>query len=273
MREKAERWEARDDAFLAAIVRSAGDAILAIDPAGRILSWNGGATRLFEYAADEMIGQPLRLMVRDDSRAALDSALDRLLAGKRCISVDLTGLTAARNPLAVTVALSPVCDEAGAVMAVSAIIRERVGQSAALEDGLASHVMADTINRTDALPQGARNILVVEDEALIGLGLSSMLENAGFDVIGPAADVFSAMDLIDRHGCALALLDIKLRSGETSAPLALWLKREGIPFFVTSGNLDDAPSAVFGNAPRFPKPVRAHAIVAAVQDALRQPMA
>jgi len=113
-----------------------------------------------------------------------------------------------------------------------------------------------------------RSILVVEDEVLVGLGLTSMLEIAGFEVIGPAGNVSAAMDLLDRHPCALAIIDVNLGSGETSETLAERLKDQGIPFFVTSGYAPEHRAGIFNEVPSFPKPVGARTIVAAVQAAL-----
>ena len=55
-RERAERTQA----YLAALVDSADDAILSKDLDGVIQSWNAGAERMFAYTADEMIGRPSR---------------------------------------------------------------------------------------------------------------------------------------------------------------------------------------------------------------------
>ena len=102
----------------------------------------------------------------------------------------------------------------------------------------------------DALPDH-HSILIVEDEVLTGLGLIATLENAGFRVIGPARDVRAGMELLDRHRCELAILDVNLGDGETSAPLAERLKDAGIPFFVTSGYSAQHNSAIFNDAPNF----------------------
>ena len=74
--------------------------------------------------------------------------------------------------------------------------------------------------------------------------------------------------MLDSHECSLAILDINLAHGETSAPLAERLKRSGIPFLATSGSLPALSKGIFGSVPSLPKPVGARTLVAAVQEAL-----
>src|SRR5512136_2673423 len=56
--DRAEKAARASDRRLAAIMSASADAILGLDPAGRIESWNRGAELLFGYRADEMRGQP-----------------------------------------------------------------------------------------------------------------------------------------------------------------------------------------------------------------------
>jgi PAS domain S-box-containing protein len=51
------------------LVQAAGDAIIAADPEGRILSWNPAAERIFGFAAPEALGQPLDLIIPERFRA------------------------------------------------------------------------------------------------------------------------------------------------------------------------------------------------------------
>ena len=63
------------------------------------------------------------------------------------------------------------------------------------------------------------SVLVVEDEALIACDLQNILESNGCRVIGPAASLARAWDLIEQETPDLALLDVNLGSS-TSFPLA-----------------------------------------------------
>jgi PAS domain S-box-containing protein len=247
------------NALLAAIVQSASDPIIGMDLHGTVLSWNDAAARLFGHASSDMIGRQVSRIIPYDRRREQEIMLGAIKAGKRVASVETLLMTASGEEIPVTLTASPVLDGASAIIAASLIIRERVGRH-----GTRASVAYPVVSGL----AGRHAILVVEDEALIGLGLAAMLENAGFEVIGPVGDVGSATAMLDRHDCALAILDINLRRGETSAPLAQRLKADGIPFFVTSGYLSDNQPAIFGEVPSFPKPVRARSLVAAVQEVL-----
>lgn len=80
----------------------------------------------------------------------------------------------------------------------------------------------------------AARILVVEDEAIVGMLIEDTLSDAGFKVLGPAATVADAMALLDADRPAGAVLDINL-GGETSTPVADRLAADGIPFLICSG--------------------------------------
>jgi response regulator NasT len=61
------------------------------------------------------------------------------------------------------------------------------------------------------MPDGkALRILIADDEAVIRLGLRTMLEAQGYRVVGEAADGTRALDLVSRLKPDLVFLDIKM---------------------------------------------------------------
>src|SRR5262249_32189844 len=68
---------------LAAIVESSDDAIISETLDGTIASWNRGAERLYGYTAEEVVGQPLAVLVPPDHPEELPAMLERLRRGER----------------------------------------------------------------------------------------------------------------------------------------------------------------------------------------------
>lgn len=60
------------------ITESAFDAIITIDRDSKIVSWNRGAERMFGYAADEVIGGPLHIIIPEKYRKRHGAGIRRL---------------------------------------------------------------------------------------------------------------------------------------------------------------------------------------------------
>ena len=109
----------------------------------------------------------------------------------------------------------------------------------------------------------AMRILVVEDEFFIALDISSILEQAGLAVIGPAANVADALESIGSEEIDGALLDAHL-AGETAGRIADALIARGIPFAFVSGYGREHLPAAHRNAPLVKKPFTGRDLLAAV---------
>lgn len=97
-------------------------------------------------------------------------------------------------------------------------------------------------------------VLVVEDEPLLALDMAQTLEEAGYEVIGPAASVKEALNLIERTECDAAVLDMNLRS-ETAEPIAHALIARGTPFISLSGYSASQRPEVFRESIALSKPL------------------
>ena len=89
------RIRSGDDAArtLAAIVESSDDAIIAKDLDGTILSWNRGAERMYGYAAAEVIGRPIYVIVPPPFVNELSAILERIRAGERVRNFETVRVT------------------------------------------------------------------------------------------------------------------------------------------------------------------------------------
>ena len=84
-------------------------------------------------------------------------------------------------------------------------------------------------------------ILVVEDEPLLAMLLEESLAELGHEVVGCAATIDQAMATIDAAtidgiGLDFALLDFTLGEDSTSAPVAIRLRDDGVPFVYLTGH-------------------------------------
>jgi two-component system, response regulator PdtaR len=82
------------------------------------------------------------------------------------------------------------------------------------------------------------NVLIAEDEFLLGLLLSEFLLEAGHAVLGPAMTAAEALGLARATPPDLALVDIELRDGRSGIALAESLSRAGVPSIFVSAQPD-----------------------------------
>ena len=78
-------------------------------------------------------------------------------------------------------------------------------------------------------------VLVVEDEILIAIDMGYMIEDAGYDVMGPALNVDQALKLVASHRPDAAVLDVNL-NGEKVTAVAAKLIELQVPFLLCSAN-------------------------------------
>lgn len=107
----------------------------------------------------------------------------------------------------------------------------------------------------------SKRVLVVEDDAMLGLDIAQQLGEAGMEVLGPATSVAKAFSLMDQTGCDVAVLEVNL-GDETAEPVALELRARGTPFLVLSGYSSDQHPPGFHGAPILSKPARPEDLVA-----------
>ena len=137
---------------LAAIVESSDDAILSKDLDGTIGSWNAAAERLFGYAAEEVVGQPITLLVPRERREEEAGFLARIRAGERIDHYETLRRRKDGSLVEVSWSVSPLKDASGQVIGASTIVRDITEQRRAQErQELLLHEMSHRVKNLFAL--------------------------------------------------------------------------------------------------------------------------
>jgi len=97
-------------------------------------------------------------------------------------------------------------------------------------------------------------ILLVEDEMLVGMMMSEMLRELGFDVLGPIGSVADAIAVVGSEAFDAAILDVNLQ-GEMVYPVAEAVAARRVPFVFVTGYGSEGIDARFSETPVLQKPI------------------
>jgi PAS domain S-box-containing protein len=117
----------------AAIVEGSDDAIVAKNLDSIILSWNPAAERMFGYAAEEVLGKSITLIIPDDRQHEEVDFINRLRRGERIQHFETLRRKKNGELFPISVSISPIRDRSGRVIGASKIARDITGQHRAAE--------------------------------------------------------------------------------------------------------------------------------------------
>ncbi len=115
---------ARRDSSLAAIVDSAGDAVIGKTLDGIITSWNKGAERLYGYSASDAVGSSIGMLMPEDAQESLPQMLQILRRGNPIEPFETVRVRKDGTTVNVSVGIFPVSDPGGKIVGAAAIARD-----------------------------------------------------------------------------------------------------------------------------------------------------
>ena len=118
---------------LAAIVESTDDAIIGLDLGGAIRAWNRAAEQMYGYAVDEAVGKPITITLPPERQQEEAGFLDRIKRGERIAGLETVRCRKGGACFPVSLTISPIYDEDGAVVGASKIARDITEPKRALE--------------------------------------------------------------------------------------------------------------------------------------------
>jgi PAS domain S-box-containing protein len=117
--------KAADDLIrrLAEIVEHSEDAIISQDLNGIVTSWNPAAERLYGYAASEIIGRSIRVIIPPGRENEESAGVTRVGQGERVPSFDTVRLHKNGSAVDVALTISPIRDRDGVIVGASKMAR------------------------------------------------------------------------------------------------------------------------------------------------------
>ena len=116
---------------LAAIVQSSEDAVISQDLDGTIKSWNPAAQKMFSYTESEALGQPMSMLGPSDRVGEFKEIIEKVRKGVTVERYETQRRRKDGTLVDVSVTVSPVRDEQGKLIGLSAIDRDITAQKQA----------------------------------------------------------------------------------------------------------------------------------------------
>lgn len=115
-------------------------------------------------------------------------------------------------------------------------------------------------------PERLSSVLLVEDDVIIAMDVSAMIQELGSPRVVTASSPADALRILDDETPTAAVLDVRLGQ-QTSEAVAHALRSKGVPFVLATGVDEDEELNDFPDAPILRKPFGA-AMLRASLDAL-----
>jgi PAS domain S-box-containing protein len=114
----------RDRALLASLVESSDDAIIGKTLDGVIVSWNSGAQKTYGYAAEDVIGKHVSILVPPEIQDDVTKFLDSIKRGEHVDRYRTVRVRKDGSRIDVSITVSPIKDANGKIIGASTIARD-----------------------------------------------------------------------------------------------------------------------------------------------------
>ncbi len=106
------------------IIESANDAIITISLDGIITNWNMGAEQIYGYSSEEILGKSVSIVAPEHLKNETKKLIEKVKRGEKIRHHVTSRLRKGGKLIYVSIALSPVFDASGELVAISAIVRD-----------------------------------------------------------------------------------------------------------------------------------------------------
>ncbi|MFM2093375.1 MAG: hypothetical protein RIS70_499, partial [Planctomycetota bacterium] len=186
---------------LAAIVESSSDAIISQNLDGVIESWNKSAESLFGYAASEILGKSIHILIPSDRQAEEETISAKLREGKKTEHFETIRVRKDGERIDISLAISPLFDRNGNVVGASNIARDITHQKLIL-----SELESSRLELRDFAENANIGLHWVD-----GNGIITWANRAELELLGYTAEEYIGQPIAKFHADAPVIEDILQR--------------------------------------------------------------
>jgi two-component system sensor kinase FixL len=171
--------------ILSTVLDAMTDAVIQLDTGGRIAGWNRGAEGLYGYAAGEVLGRNVEVLVAPDNRDRCRALLAGLLAGERAEGHETLHLVKGGQPLDVSVNAAPLTDSTGRVVGAVLVIHDTGARLAAramdarwralVDSAVDGIVVIDDGGRIQTFNLAAQRMFGYSEEEVLGRNVAMLM--------------------------------------------------------------------------------------------------
>jgi PAS domain S-box-containing protein len=199
------------------IVENSTDAIIGETLNGIITEWNGGATRMFGYSAQEAIGKSCVFLLHPDMRDEVSVLMGRVRAGEVITDYDTVRLRKDGTKINVAISISPVKNGEGTITGASVVERDITVRKAAEE----------TLHQIKLISEHSHDAIIGETlEGIItnwNRGATRMFGYTALEMIGKSMDCLYPPEEKER----LPQILEKVRKGEVITDYdTVWIRKD-----------------------------------------------
>jgi two-component system, chemotaxis family, CheB/CheR fusion protein len=204
-----------EQALLASIIAGSDDAIFSKTLDAIITSWNAGAQRMYGYTVDEVIGQPVAMLLPADRPNDVASIMQRILTGESIDHYDTVRRHKDGSLLYVSLTVSPIRDRHGEIVGASTIARDMTSRRLAEEALRASEKLVAMGRMAASIAHELRNPLDAAKNITYLLQQSQQLDTSTHDLLAMLENQLTHMGEICSRTLSFA------RPGDAVARVAL----------------------------------------------------
>jgi len=224
---------------MTAIVENSNDAIIGMTLNGMVTSWNAAAEKLYGHSSEEIIGKSIALLSPEDRTGEIISTLAKIKAGQPVERLETIRIRKDGTAFPVSLSVSPIPQEDGAVVGAASIPREVIEPRQAFE--VAQRIAAIVEGSDDAIYGGTLDGIVTSWNP----AAERMYGYPSQEIIGKSIDLLVPEDRMNEIKAILA----RIIAGKTVERLeTIRARKNGMTFPVslTISAIRDADFAIIG---------------------------